>query len=185
MYKQSAKCVYLGTTVYEIADLTVEINWRVLLVSPRFRRYGLLLYNKPTVPLRLKLRMFEAEVTEPMIYGRVTWSPIVAHLAILRALLTTDYSSVASMKNKSRDGYHMLSYAGALAKTGCEYVETTVRKRRMLFEGFVTRMGDETLPKRGVFVELDGFFEHDFSLFNSPTDIGAKQWTLAAKASSK
>lgn len=123
----------------------------------------------------------------------------MAHLAILRALLTTDYSSVASMEKKSRDVYHMLSYAGALAKTGCEYVKTTVRKRRMLFEGFVTRMGDETLPKRGLFVELEGgkgylgghaqdwmgCFAHYFSLFNSPTDIGAKQWTLAAKASSK
>ena len=42
----------------------------------------------------------------------------------------------------------MLSYADALAKTGCENVETTVGKRRILFAGFVARMDNERLPKR-------------------------------------
>ena len=50
----------------------------------------------------------------------------------------------------------MLSYADALAKTGCENVETTVRKRRILFAGFVARMGNERLPKRVMFGELEG-----------------------------
>lgn len=41
----------------------------------------------------------------------------------------------------------MLSNADALAETGCENVETTVRKRRIIFAGFVARMGNERLPK--------------------------------------
>ena len=87
----------------------------------------------------------------------------------------------------------MLSYADALAKTGCENVETTVRKRRQRFAGFEARMNNEWLPKRVVFGEVDGekgysggqeqhwmgCLEHDISLFNFPTE--AKQWTLAAK----
>ena len=57
---------------------------------------------------------------------------------------------------KHGDGYHVLSFADALAKTGCENVETTVRKRRILFAGFVARMGNERLPKRVMFGELEG-----------------------------
>ena len=91
----------------------------------------------------------------------------------------------------------MLSFADALAKTGCENVETTVRKRRILFAGFVARMGNERLPKRVMFGEQEGgkgyvggqeqdwmsCLEHDLSLFNLPTET--KQWMLAAKNSGK
>ena len=38
----------------------------------------------------------------------------------------------------------MISYADALAKTGYEKVETTVRKRKKLFVGFVTRINNES-----------------------------------------
>ena len=50
----------------------------------------------------------------------------------------------------------MPSYADALANIGCENVETTVRKRRILFAGFVARKDDERLPKRVQFWEVDG-----------------------------
>ena len=41
----------------------------------------------------------------------------------------------------------MLSDADVLAKTGSENVETTVRKRRILFVRFMARMDNERLPK--------------------------------------
>ena len=75
VYKQTAMFVYLGATVCENADLSIEINRRVLLANLRFRRYGLPLYDQPTAPLRLKVRMLKAEVMETMLYGCVTWSP--------------------------------------------------------------------------------------------------------------
>ena len=91
----------------------------------------------------------------------------------------------------------MLSYADALAKTGCENVDTTVRKQRILFAGFVARMGNVTLSKRVTFGQLEGgkgyvggqeqdwmgCLERDLSLFNLPTET--KQWMLAAKNSDK
>ena len=63
-----------------------------------------------------------------MLYGCVTWSTIVAHLAILRKCPHRLLLRCIGWKKKPRDGYHMLSYADALAKTGYEKVETTVRK---------------------------------------------------------
>ena len=82
-------------------------------------------------------------------------------------------------------------------ETGCENVETTVRTRRIIFAGFVARMGNVTLSKRVTFGELEGgkgyvggqeqdwmgCLERDLSLFNLPTET--KQWMLAAKNSGK
>jgi len=130
VYKQTAKFVYLAATVCENADLTVEINRRVLLANLRFRRYGVPLYDQPTAPLRLKVRMLKAEVMETMLYG---WSPTVAHLAILHNTHHRLLLRCIGWKRKHGDGYHVLSYADALAKTGCENVATTVRKRIILF----------------------------------------------------
>ena len=155
MYKQAATYVYLGATVCEKADLTVEINRRVLLAHLRFGRYGLRLYEQLTAPLPLTLRMFKAEAMKSMLYG----CHVEPHRGLSRH--TADSSpSIApplhQMEEKPRDGYHMLSHADALAKTGCENVGTTVRKRRILSAGFVAHMGSERLPKRVMFWELEG-----------------------------
>ena len=84
VYKQSAKFVYLGPTVCENADLAVETNPRVLLNHLRLRQCGLPLLDSSSAPLRLNARVLKAEVMENMLYGCVTWSPVTAHLAILR-----------------------------------------------------------------------------------------------------
>ena len=49
-----------------------------------------------------------------------------------------------------------LSYADAFAKTASERVEAIVHKRRILFAGFVARMGEERLPQRVMFGEFVG-----------------------------
>lgn len=50
----------------------------------------------------------------------------------------------------------MLSYAGARTKPGYENGETTVRTRAIHFAGFVARKGNERLPKRIMFGEVEG-----------------------------
>ena len=99
----------------------------MLLSNLRFRQYGLPLYDQVAAPLRLKVRMLKAEVMETMLYECVTWSPTVAHLAIPRKTHHRLLLRCIGWKWKHNDGYHMLSYAGVIAKIGCENVETTVR----------------------------------------------------------
>ena len=47
-----------------------------------------------------------------------------------------------------------LSHADALAKTASESIQAIVRKRRILFAGFVARIREERLPQRVMFGEL-------------------------------
>ena len=111
------------------------------------------IYNRPGVRLRLKVRLLKAEVVETYLYGCITWSPKpndydklwqVHHNMLLRCL---------RWRKRKREG-HTLSYANALVKTDSESVETTVRRRRVLFAGFVASMGEERLPKRVIFREM-------------------------------
>ena len=49
-----------------------------------------------------------------------------------------------------------ISYLNTLVKTGNESIETTLRRRQILFAGFVTRMEDTGLPKCVMFGEIVG-----------------------------
>ena len=58
-------------------------------------------------------------------------------------------------RKRKREDY-ILSYAHEFHRTDSESDETTVRRRRMLFAGFVARMGEERLPRRVMFGEMLG-----------------------------
>ncbi|CAM9683789.1 unnamed protein product, partial [Sphacelaria rigidula] len=49
---------------------------------------------------------------------------------------------------------HVLSYRETLAGIGCGSIETTVRKRRLHFADFVTRMSPRRIPKHVMFGEI-------------------------------
>ena len=87
-----------------------------------------------------------------MPYRFVAGSPTVAHLAILRTTHHRLLPHCIGWKRKHRDGYHLFSYADALAKTVCGNVLTTVRKRRVRFAGFVVRMVNESQLDIGLLV---------------------------------
>ena len=92
-------------------------------------------------------------------------------------------------KNNHAD--HPISYLDTLIKTGSESIEATLRRRRILFAGFVTRMEETRLPKCVMFGELVGgagcvrsqeeewmrCFLDDLRAFG----INADQWTTAAQ----
>ena len=56
-------------------------------------------------------------------------------------------------RKRKREDY-ILSYANEFLRTDSESDETTVRRRRMLFAGFVARMGEERLPRTVTFGEM-------------------------------
>ena len=79
VYNQTNEFVYLGGNVNQNTDLSIEADRRVRNAWCSFRKYTLELYDRPSAPLELKIRMLRAEVLETMLYGCVAWSPRACH----------------------------------------------------------------------------------------------------------
>ena len=190
VYNQTNEFVYLGGNVNQNVDLSIEVDRRVRNAWCSFRKYTLELYDRPSAPLELKIRMLRAEVLETVLYGCVTWSPRACHYDTLRRahhrFLTR---CIGWLKHNRAD--HPISYLDMLLKTGSESIEATLHRRRILFAGFEARMEDTRLPKCVMFGEMVGgagcvggqekvwmgCFLDDLRAFGTNAD----QWTTAAQ----
>ena len=106
--------------------------------------------------------MLKAEVLETLLHGCVNWSPSKADYGRLRKVHHQMLlRRLGWLKRKRED--HILSYANALLRIDSESVETTVRRRRILFAGFVARMGKERLPRRVMFGKMFGGKEQEWN----------------------
>ena len=84
IYKQVQSFTYLGDTVTETPDMSVEIARRARACWTRITRYSLELNGQPKVALSLKARMVKAEAIEALLYGCSTWTLRQEHYAKLR-----------------------------------------------------------------------------------------------------
>ena len=99
--------------------------------------------------------MLRAEVLETMLYGCVTWSPRACHHDTLRRAHHRFLTRCIRWRKHNRAD-HPISYLDTLAKMGSESIEATLRRRRILFAGFMVRMEDTRLPKCVMFGEMVG-----------------------------
>ena len=155
MYNLTNEFVYLGGNVNYNADLSIEVDRRIRNAWCSFRKYTLELYDRPSAPLELKIRILRAEVLETMLYGCVTWSPRACHYDTLRRAHQRFLTRCIGWRKHNRAD-HPISYLDTLIKTGSETIEATLRRRRILFAGFVARMEDTRLPKYVMFGEING-----------------------------
>ena len=145
-YNQTNEFVYLGGIVNHNVDLSIEVDRRIRNAWCSFWKHVLEILNRPNTPLGLKVRMLKAKVLETMLYGCVTRNPCACHYDTLRrahhSLLTC---CIGWRKNNRAD--HPISYLYTLIKTGSESIETTIRRRRILFAGCLAHLEDTRLPK--------------------------------------
>ena len=134
--------------------------------------------------------MPRAEVLETMLYGCATWSSRACQYDTLRQAHHRFLTRCIGWRKHNRAD-HPIPYLGTLLKTGSESIEATLRRRRILFAGFVVRMGETRLPKSVMFGEMVGgagcvgghekewmeCFLDDLRAFG----INADQWTTAAQ----
>ena len=72
VFNQTNAFVYLRENVNHNADLSIEVDRRIRNAWCSFLKYTLEVYDRPSTPLELKIRMLRAEVLETMMYGCVT-----------------------------------------------------------------------------------------------------------------
>ena len=154
VYNQTSEFVYLGGNINHNADLSIEVDQRIRSAWCSFRKYTLELYDRPSAPLELKIRMLRAKVLKIMLYG-CTWSPRACHYDTLRRAHHRFLIRCIGWRKHNRAD-HPISYVDTLIKTGSESIEASLHRRRMLFAGFVARMKDKRLPKCVIFGELVG-----------------------------
>ena len=152
---QTNEFVSLGGNVNHNADLSIEVDRRIRNAWCSFRKYTLELYDRPSAPLELKIRMLRAEVLETMLYGCVTWSPRACHCETLRQV-HHGFLTRCIVWRKHNRADHPISYLDTLVKTGSESIEATLCRRRILFARLVARMEDTRLPKCVMFGEMVG-----------------------------
>ena len=98
-------------------------------------------HNRPNAPLDLKIRMLTVESLETMLCGCVTWSTRACHYDSLRRTQHRFLTRCIGWRKNNRAD-HPISHLDTLIKTGSESIEATLRRRRILFAGFVARMED-------------------------------------------
>ena len=149
VYYQTNEFVYLGRNVNHNADLSIEVDWRTRNSWCSFRKYT-------SASLELKIRMLRAEVLETTLYGCITWSPRACHYDTLRRAHQRFLTRCIGWRRHNRAD-HPISYLGTLVNTGSESIGATLRRRRILFAGFVARMKNtRRLPKCVMFGEMVG-----------------------------
>ena len=182
--------MHLGGNANHNADLSIEVDRRIRNAWCSFRKYALELYGRPSAPIEPKLRMLRAEVLKTMMYGCVAWSPRACHYDTLRRAHYRFLARCIGWRKHNR-AVHPISYLDTLTKTGSESIEATLRRRRILFSGFVARMEDTKQPKYVMFGEMVGgadcvggqekewmgCFLDDLRAFG----INAYQWATAAQ----
>ena len=179
VYNQTNEFVYLGGNVNHNADLSIEVDRRIRNAWCSLRKYILKPYDRPSAPHELKIRMLRAEVLETMLYGCVMWRPRACHYETLRRAHHRFLTRCIGWRKHNRAD-HSSSYLDTLMKTGSESIETIMRRRRILFAGFVARIEDTRLSKCVMFEELvrpgkrvDGVFPgrpHSFRHQHRPVD---------------
>ena len=147
--------LYLGGKVNHNANLSIEVDRRKHTAWCSLRKYTLELYDGPSAPLELKIRMLRAVVLDTMLYSCVTWSPRVCHHDTLRRAHHSFLARYIGWRNNNTTD-HPISYLDTFMKTGSGSIEAIMRRMRILFAGFVARMEDTRLPKCVTFVELVG-----------------------------
>ena len=93
-----------------------------------FRKYTFELYDRPSAPLELQIRMLTAEVFETMLYGCFTWSPRAFHYDTLRRVHHRFLTCCLGWRKNNRAD-HLISYLDTIIKTGSE------RASRRLYAG--------------------------------------------------
>ena len=155
VYNQTNKSVFLEGNINHSTDLSIEVGRRVRNVWGSFRKYTLELYDQPSAPLELEIRTLRAEIPETMLYGCVTWSPRACPYDTLRRAHHRFLTRCIGWRKHNRV-VHTTSYLDTLMKTGSESIEATIRRRRILFAGFMAHMEDTRLPKCVMFGEMVG-----------------------------
>ena len=152
-YMETIQSLYLSGLIATNADIVPEIKRRIRLAWACYDRFKREVYDMEDAPFLLKVRLLKTEVMETLLYGCVTWAPGLEHVAKLRTarhnlLLRT----IGFQRRECKRPPHVVRQGSQEGS-----VETTIRKRRLLFAGAVQWTSDERPTHRVIFRTMAGW----------------------------
>jgi hypothetical protein len=154
-YEQVPVFPYLGCKIMDTSKMEAEVANRRGRAMHKMQKYSKQLFDNQYIELTTKVSIFKSEVMEALLYGCANWSLKKEHFDLFRQLHHKLLMRLIGFKKFHRTD-RTLSYHCALEITDCESVETTIRRRRLLWAGAIARMPDDRLPKQILFGELNG-----------------------------
>ena len=142
---------YLGSDLNAKGGSEAEIQRRIVMTGGTFNRLYEKFFKRHDIPLKIKMRTFNACVIPVLLYGAESWSITSAmeHKLIsaenkwLRRLLRVSYKEhITNVEIRRR--------------TGQPSVVNIIRKRRMKWAGHVMRMEDKRPTKKAFLYKPEG-----------------------------
>lgn len=99
--------------------------------------------------MKHKLIRFKQEVLEVILYACATWTTTKDDINQLTAAHRSFLHRITGFRKSKFDeaGKRLISYKDLLVLTGCESIETLIKRRRLIYAGLVIRMKDHSLHK--------------------------------------
>ena len=143
---QVERFVYLGGLVESDGSVGRDIARRRSRAFIAFRKHREVVYRRKNIRLDVKVALYKGQVLETALYGCQTWAMGIQHYAALRSSHHHQLLQLVGFRKKDPT-QHSLSYSDTLRRVDCESIETTIRRRRLIWVGRIRRMHMIVCPR--------------------------------------
>ena len=144
------KFTYLGSTLTSDAQLDVEIDTRLAKASSSFGRLRNTVWERKGLNIKTKLKVYRAVVLTSLLYACETWTTYARHERILNRFHINSLKKILHVTWEDK-----IPDTEILDRTGLPSIQTLLRKNKVRWAGHVTRMGDDRIPKKLLYGQLN------------------------------
>ena len=144
------KFTHLGSTVSKVVHIDDEVNARIAKASAAFGRLRGSVLDRSRIRLDTKLKVYKTVVLPTLLYACETWTVYQRHAKRLNYFHISCLRKL--LKIKWQDS---IPDTEVLKRAGMQSVHTLLKLAQLRWAGHVTRMPEERLSKKSLYVELE------------------------------
>ena len=145
------KFTYLGSTLSRVVHIDDEVNARIAKASAAFGRLHGSIWDRSGIRLDTKLKVYRSVVLPTLLYACETWTVYQRHAKRLNHFHTSCLRKLQKIKWQDR-----IPDTEVLKRAGMQSVHILLKMAQLRWTGHVTRMPDERLPKKILYMSSHG-----------------------------
>ena len=143
------KFTYLGSILSRVVHIDDEVNARIAKARAAFGRLRGSIWDRSGIRLDTKLKVYRSAALPTLLYACETWTVYQRHAKRLNHFHTSCLRKLLKIKWQDR-----IPDTEVLKRAGMQSVHTLLKLAQSRWTGHVTRMPDESLPKKILYGEL-------------------------------